>query len=780
MRFRRPAVHLPAAALLAGCLAFLAPADGIQAAPCPRVAGDLAPGTLIPVPGAPPRFSPQGDGRIDITDVVSSLREAVGLQVIDGPLVGGDCASMPADLAPGRLDSSTTPPTWHPVGDGVVNIADVLVELRAATGLVQVAPLPERRSELLREAASCLELEQHLKQLARARFDAQGSWGGDWWWARWGGNPFIDAGADADGGPVPAEGGASSHSDTNVQVSGVDEPDLVDTDGSLLVSLAGGELRVLRAFPVESLELLASLPIEGSPTGLFLDRGHVVVLSQVWGIDEVFGPPPGGFAPRLGALKITVLDLANPAAPRLVRELYFDGWLHAARNISGRVVLVLYHALHGPELPPWQGDHDAYVEAALQVIDSSTLGDWLPDMVDVRHAAGGSVVLRRPVLECEDIRLLVDADSPRGGFVNLLELDAIVPGQIGAAAIAGHASTVHVSRHRVIVAADDWGFSPALSDIARTRLHSFALGGPDGKPRYLGAGEIPGWILSPWSMDVHRGGTGDELRVATQQFDDMGRLVTGVHVLLPDGTGDMKVTGAVTGLAPGEMLHAARFMGDRGYLVTYERIDPLFVLDLADPADPRVTGELEVTGWSSYLHPLGEGRLIGVGREVDPDTQEQIGMQVSLFDVSDPARPLLEDRHVEAIGWQASEAEWDHHAFTYFAPLSMLALPMVAARECADCETGWMVANQLLLFRIAPGEGITPAGVLDVPYRPCGGWARRAVFLDDFVLGIGDAGIAAARVASPGVIVSSVIHSGADGCGDDSGGDSSPGGGGGG
>lgn len=741
---------------LAITLALLAPP---AFAACPLATGDVAPGVVTP--GAVARWSPQGDGKVDITDVVASLREAVGLQVEDGALLGGECPSLVGDVAPGTSDPSTQPPTWRPRGDGVVDVADVVTQLRASVGLLQLAPTPRRSAHQLERTQSCEELLAWLQDAATRSFDENGGWGGGWWWTRWGGGPVTTDRGAPDG---PAGGSASSWSGTNVQVAGVDEPDLAKTDGRIIATLTGKKLRLLIAWPAEDLGELASLDIEGWPTGLFLDRGRAVVVSQVWSEPAILSPAVADLWSPQGLTKLTVVNVEQPASPRVEREIFVDGWLQASRLVGGRTVLVMYHALRGPALPPWTGDDASWRQAVHDAIAASDVEDWLPSIVDLRHAAGGTTVNRRFAVACDDVRH--PRDVPPAGLVSVLELDAVTPGAFGSAAVVGTASTVMVSQRRAYVTTDRW--SPDRPESPTTRIHQFALGGADAQPRYLGAGEVPGTVGTPWALDE----SGTTLRVATTTRAPDWTPSTNVFVLRTNGTGDLERAGQVTGLAPGETLQAARFLGDRGYLVTFERKDPLFVLDLSDEANPRVTGQLVIPGWSSYLHPLDDAHLIGIGREVDPDTQRQLGMHVSVFDVGDPAAPALASKLVEPIGWNGSEAEWDHHAFAYHAPLRTLAVPVSTweYHDCGDCdaEPYWAMEHRVFVYRVTPEE-VSRTGAIGMmdgisTGRPeatwCGGF-RRVIFLDDHAVALGETGAVAARVGDRVETVSLVIYDGA-------------------
>jgi uncharacterized secreted protein with C-terminal beta-propeller domain len=155
----------------------------------------------------------------------------------------------------------------------------------------------------------------------------------------------------------------------------------------------------------------------------------------------------------------------------------------------------------------------------------------------------------------------------------------------------------------------------------------------------------------------------------------------------------------VGGLGRGEQIYAVRFIGDIGYVVTFRQVDPLYIVDLSDPADPRVAGELKIPGYSAYLHPVGDGLLLGIGQDAD-SSGRTTGLQASLFDVSDPANPVRIDS--EGFGTGAtSEVEYDHHAFSFFSGDSLAVLPI-------DSYTYGAGVNSE--FHGAVGLRVTPGG----------------------------------------------------------------------
>lgn len=197
-----------------------------------------------------------------------------------------------------------------------------------------------------------------------------------------------------------------------------------------------------------------------------------------------------------------------------------------------------------------------------------------------------------------------------------------------------------------------------------TEVHRFDITAP-GAPRYVASGKVPGRLLNQYSLSEHEG----YLRVATTSTAGQNSS-SAVYVLKADTLGEV---GEVGGLGDGERIYSVRFIGPVGYVVTFRQVDPLYTLDLRDPAAPRKTGELKITGYSAYLHPAGEGRLIGVGQEAS-EKGRTLGTQVSLFDVSDPANPRRLSQMFQKDS--GSEAEWDPHAFLYWAKTGMAVLPL--------------------------------------------------------------------------------------------------------
>jgi hypothetical protein len=314
------------------------------------------------------------------------------------------------------------------------------------------------------------------------------------------------------------------------------------------------------------------------------------------------------------------------------------------------------------------------------------------------------------------------------------------PGAVFASQSALYVSVVHGRR----AARGAWySFYPYVDEVSE--IHKFRIGESPRETRYLGSGVVPGHVLNQFAMDEWSG----YLRVATTRGRVPDPRVESAVSILAPGEGDNLVrVGAVERIAPGEDIRAVRFDDDRGYVVTFKKTDPLFVVDLYQPAAPAILGELKIPGFSTYLHRIDPDHLLSIGFDADDHGSFAYfdGVILQLFDVTTPTEPRLV--HKEKIGTRgsSSEAVTDHLAFNYFADKGLLAVPMTICEGGGDGRFGDSLAfSGLLVYDVSVERGFHRLGGVDHGTRgaSCGAWwsnassaVKRSVFLDDLVYSI--------------------------------------------
>jgi uncharacterized secreted protein with C-terminal beta-propeller domain len=453
-----------------------------------------------------------------------------------------------------------------------------------------------------------------------------------------------------------ATGGDQGFSKTNTQEVDVDEPDLVETDGQRLYDVRGG---VLRTVDIAAREVAGTLDLHlVNVRGAMLVGDQLVVLA-----DEPLTDARGGEA------KVVVVDVAGD--PEVSERLTIDGLLVDARVADGRVHVVTQNppalAFTYPTELGMPGAEDAATEANKERIRTSTLEDWLPSRT-VTDGDGNVTAERALLTDCAAIR------HPKefGGFdqTSLVTLDLADLASSASTSVQASSLLVYGSADSLYTATTTYQELDALTrgrpfaGDPGTDIHRFVLGDA---PVYAGSGHVEGYVNGQFGLSEHDG----HLRVASSTF--AGTPQNRVTVLRVD-EGALLETGLVDGLGPNEQIQGVRFLGDMGYVVTFRQIDPLYVVDLRDPTAPALAGELEMPGYSAYLHPVGDGEVLGVGFD-GSDGGALTGAAASLFDVRDPARPMRAD--LEAFGENTTpKTDDDHHAFTWWDETRTAFIPV--------------------------------------------------------------------------------------------------------
>lgn len=496
----------------------------------------------------------------------------------------------------------------------------------ALPGTADASPVAFRAD--LPPAESCEQLRRTYVDRALGLVTA---WGWDFGWV-------VDAsGAFMDAGPTPLRGAASSatvrqtasETGTNVQESGVDEPDSVKTDGRLLVRVRHGDL-VVEDITGAAVRELAVLDLPRLAGAELLLAGDTVVAVGA----DATAPNDGR---GLRGSRVVTVSLADPSAPTVTHEVAHSSSVVTARQHDHVVRLVLSAGLPALDFltPRQAGGQAAALAHNRAAVESSRIEDWLPT-----YDAGQGAV---PLLDCTDVaippeRLSLDTVS----IVGFPATDPTEPVAIG---LAGAATTAYASADDLYLAAAPvgwWGGGcraclPTLrspgTDDGSTQVFDFVLDGD--RATHVASGRVAGLVSSRWSMDS----ADNTLRLAVGPSSETGNA-NAIVTLRRDGERLVEV-GRLDGLGRREDIKAVRWFDDLAIVVTYRQVDPLYTVDLTDPARPRLLGKLKIPGFSSYLHPLGERRLVGVGSDDRGDAQ------AGLFDVDD----LSDVRRLDIAGF---------------------------------------------------------------------------------------------------------------------------------
>jgi len=507
-------------------------------------------------------------------------------------------------------------------------------------------------------------------------------------------------------GPTPAglataqsNSGSSqtpAHSETNQQVSGVDELDTVKNDGQYIYTITNNTIAIVQAYPATNAALVSKVTVNGTLQGIFIVDNRLVVVSQEPGYPFAYytggaTPPtlgtgvaqPSGIATIYpirfpGTTSLFVFDISNHASPVLTTRVEVNGTLAGARQVGNYVYLVATQPVfcYGEILLPEQIING-------QVVKATPVQVYHSDIIDQGYS-----------------------------FTTIVGFDATQssPSTTAKIYLIGTTSTIYVSLHDIYLT------QPVWTQSQETIVHRISIDGL--AINYQATGAVPGHVLNQFSMDEYNG----YLRIATtnccsQSGGPMPLAYTPVsqeqetNVYVLDKS--LHTTGKLEGLSPGEQIYSARFMGDKAYLVTYKRTDPLFVIGLQDPAKPTVMGQLNVTGVSDYLQPYDETHLIGIGQSGTDVAWENAvrftGLKISLFNVTDPEQPTETSRYLIGGPGTSSPAINDHKAVLFDKTLNLLVIPVEITAQPQNA-TYWYSYQPIwqgaYVFNITPDKGI--------------------------------------------------------------------------
>jgi len=592
------------------------------------------------------------------------------------PGVSGSMGSGDGTAADGTASGATTGGSDE--GDTVIDLGSEDVLLTA--GLVRFD--------------DCETLLDYLHEEYSARVGPWGFDGGGWF----GPMPMIEeemamASEDMAESAAPAQGVATSapvegvdFSGTNIQEVGVDEADIVKTDGRRIFTLSAGRLVVVDA---ASRSTVGSVAVaEGWGRELFIDGDSLLLITR----------STSDAADRSETV-LQSIDVSS-RAPEITQTVSVQGNYVSARSVDGiaRVILRYDPQWSFPFVFPQNETAEDVAEAANRTaVLNSTLDDWLPHYtVGSADSSTGSLMV-----PCGDVH----APSVFSGFGVTTVMSVPIGGGFdpsSSTAVMAPGDTVYASTGSLYVATTRWVEADTFDDDdaweeawrqRRTSIHRFDISGDDAS--YEASGEVLGVIHNQFSLSEHD----RYLRIVTTVGDPWGEeSESQVRVLSTDGDVLTEI-GTVGDIGRGEHVQSVRFVGDVGYVVTFRQIDPFYTIDLSDPANPAILGELKIPGFSSYLHPISDTMVLGVGSDADAEGRVT-GAKVSLFDVSDLAAPREVAVWTAPDGW--NDIGWDHRAFLWWAPESLAVIPV----------TVWNDWSGAVVLRVVDGT-ITEVGRVD-------------------------------------------------------------------
>ena len=539
-------------------------------------------------------------------------------------------------------------------------------------------------------------------------------------------NDAMDAAAEAPAMAADSGSGSGGYSQTNEQVEGVSEGDIVKTDGSYIYALSPSSsvLRIIRANGAD-LELASTIYNEDTWGSEFYIVGKdrlVMVCNENAPIrplpadegapqrDERTVPYYGWYSNSFTTF--IIYDISDRWAPAEIRRVSMEGWAVSTRVIGSVAYMVTNKYIYS--VPYDQADSPHIMPYTRDTAEGET---FEPVGLD---------------------RIFYIPDSRDSSYLMIGATDVYGDEPFQPTAYLGAGSSFYMSQNAMYVTKDRWEQENAASGGTdwmaggrqKTDIMRFAISGTN--VGYAGVGTVDGFPISQYSMDEHNG----YFRIASTDWS------RGTYVTVLDAS-NMRAIGRTEALAPGETMQSMRFMGDMGYIVTFLNMDPLFTVDLADPRNPKVLGELKVPGFSQYLHPVGDGLMMGIGRQTQEiytrDSQgvetvvgnRDAGMKISLFDVSDPFDPFEADVLLLNEGW----SEISHN------PRALMCDPARGLYgfivESWDNNSYWTVLAHILRVE---GDSVTIAATLEVGGY-VGTYGSRLCFIGNMLYLVHEAGV---------------------------------------
>ncbi len=456
--------------------------------------------------------------------------------------------------------------------------------------------------------------------------------------------------------------GSTDFSETNIQVAGVDEPDIVKTDGTYLYVVANNKVYILKAYPASDTSLLSTISFNETHyvTGLFINKDSLIIFSSLNTISTFYEEKTihePYYVPSYPKTVITRYDISDRDNPIIKKTIEIDGSFFDARMIDDTIYIVS-------------------IEYAYQMYPY----------------INGNQTLRIPELSIDNETTPIDAQSiyyvdvpeKADTMTHVLRFDLNDETVIQKSFLLGSSQSMYVSKNAIYLASNHYNYQPGILSRGSTAesstiIHKILI---NEDIKYIAQGEVPGTILNQFSMDEHNG----FFRIATTigtVWNQETPSSNNIYVL----NNTLATVSSIENIAPGERIYSARFLGERAYLVTFKKIDPFFTIDLSDPFNPEILGKLKIPGYSDYLHPFDENHIIGIGKETVEALTEQKesrnldfawyqGVKMAIFNVTDVKNPTELSKEIIGDRGTSSPALYDHKAFLFDKEKELLVIPV--------------------------------------------------------------------------------------------------------
>jgi uncharacterized secreted protein with C-terminal beta-propeller domain len=509
------------------------------------------------------------------------------------------------------------------------------------------------------------------------------------------------------------------YSTTNIQVAGVDEADIVKNDGKYIYTISGSKIVIIDAYPAEQAKILSEIEFNGTPLEIFINKDRLIVFGEEqsyyhyqYPLKETIGIA-SKYPYGTSKTSIKIYDISDRENPKLARNLSIDGNYYDSRMIGDYVYAVVnkniydYGEISIPRVS--EGETSANCKCSdvyyFDVPDSSYFFSTIVAINTQNEEKLESKVFlmgytQQMYVSLNNIFITYQKRLSSTYYYEKLIKEVIIPvAPIELISRINEISSYNISMYsklqeiqgllqsytQQLSEGERTSFEEKLKgkisklqeeiamEMQKTAIHKISING--NKIEYKAEGEVPGVVLNQFSMDEYN----NHFRVATTTWNSNSQSKNHVYIL----DSDLKIAGKLEDLAPGERIYSARFLGDRCYLVTFKKVDPLFVINLSNPRSPEVLGKLKIPGYSDYLHPYDENHLIGIGKEAveaeEGDFAWYQGVKLSLFDVSKVSEPREIAKYSIGDRGTDSYALRDHKAFLFSKSKNLLVIPILLA-----------------------------------------------------------------------------------------------------